>query len=135
MFFQKAYFIFDPVVLWISLLSGLLGLEAMAVLQLMLSRPLVSGLLVGLVMGDGVTGLSIGCLLEMLWVGMLPVGAFVPPDLQSASIITVAGTLLLVNHPSAPGATISLEASTVFMILVSIPLAVFGGYLEIKLRA
>jgi len=111
--------LFDPVTLKVALLCGLLGMESSAALQLMLSRPLVVGWMVGLVCGDARTGLVIGSLLEMLYGGMLPVGAYIPPDYHLATAITVAGALRLQGAPGMPAS----DAVMVFMLLCSIPLA------------
>jgi len=110
--------LFDPVTLKVALLCGLLGLDSSAAMQLMLSRPLVVGYLVGWLCGDAQTGLVIGSLLEMFYGGMLPVGAFIPPDYHLATAITVAGTLRL-QGPVLSGS----DATMVFMLLCSIPLA------------
>jgi len=110
--------LFDPVTLKVALLCGLLGMESSAALQLMLSRPLVVGYLVGWLCGDVRTGLLIGCLMEMLYGGMLPVGAFIPPDYHLATAITTAGSLRLQGLGMPPN-----DAVMVFMLLCSIPLA------------
>lgn len=83
------------------LLSGLVavlcGLDRTAVLQLMLSRPIVAGPLTGLVLGSPLTGLQVGMLVELLWLGRLPVGASIPPD---DTQIAVGGTFLAVAFSS-----------------------------------
>ena len=45
-----------------------------------LQRPIVLGPLVGLVLGDLETGLVIGANLELLFMGAISVGAYIPPD-------------------------------------------------------
>jgi mannose/fructose/N-acetylgalactosamine-specific phosphotransferase system component IIC len=119
------------VLLGLSIVGGLAGLDAMAAFQVMLSRPLVLGGIVGWLLGDTGSGLLQGCLLELLWVNVLPVGAFVPPDIQFSTIFSVGGTLLL-RERSAGAAPPAAAAS--FFILASIPLAFFSGLLELKLR-
>lgn len=45
-----------------------------------LQRPIVLGPLVGLVMGDMVTGTIMGATMELAMVGAISVGAYNPPD-------------------------------------------------------
>ena len=54
-------------------MAVLLGLDRTAALQIMISRPLVAGPLVGLLLGDALTGLTVGMLLELLWLCRMPV--------------------------------------------------------------
>ncbi|MGD9019102.1 MAG: PTS sugar transporter subunit IIC, partial [Desulfuromonadales bacterium] len=63
-----------------GMVSMLTGLDRVAFVQFMISRPLVAGPLTGWVLGDPLTGLEVGMLLELLWLGRLPVGAAIPPD-------------------------------------------------------
>ena len=44
------------------------------------SRPIITGVLVGLVMGDLKTGIILGATLEMVFIGSITLGAAVPPD-------------------------------------------------------
>ncbi|HKK01035.1 MAG TPA: PTS sugar transporter subunit IIC [Desulfuromonadales bacterium] len=69
------------------------GLDRTAALQMMISRPLVAGPLTGWVLGNAVAGLEVGSLIELLWLGRLPIGAAVPPD---DTQVAVGGTALAV---------------------------------------
>ena len=64
----------------------LTGLDRVALVQMMISRPLVAGPLTGLVLGKPLLGLEVGMLLELLWLGRLPVGAAIPPDDTQVSV-------------------------------------------------
>jgi len=77
----------------LALLGGVVALDETAFLQVMISRPLVSGTLTGLMLGDPVNGLLMGSILEMIYLDVLPVGAVRFPD---SGIATVVGTGLLV---------------------------------------
>ncbi len=63
-----------------ALVAVVVGLDRTAALQLMISRPLVAAPLTGWLLGDPLAGLLIGALVELLWLGRLPVGAAIPPD-------------------------------------------------------
>lgn len=56
----------------------------------MLQRPLVLGPLVGIALGDLQTGLVIGANLELLFMGAISVGAYIPPDVITAGTLATA---------------------------------------------
>lgn len=63
------------------------------------SRPIITGMLVGLVMGDLKTGIILGATLEMVFIGSITLGAAVPPDVITGGILGAAfaiSTLYLV---------------------------------------
>jgi PTS system mannose-specific IIC component len=61
-----------------GILGGLLAIERRAFLQAMFSRPLVTSLVVGLAFGDVPTGLAVGVLLELYYLGSASLGAAIP---------------------------------------------------------
>lgn len=60
--------------------SALINLDRQTFGPFMLSRPLVSGLLVGVVLGCPTAGLTIGLWTELLWLAVLPLGGHIPPN-------------------------------------------------------
>lgn len=56
----------------------------------LISRPLVTGLLTGLVMGDVKMGIIMGATLELAFIGSFSVGASIPPDTVTGGILGVA---------------------------------------------
>ncbi|MFQ5866952.1 MAG: PTS sugar transporter subunit IIC [bacterium] len=76
-----------------SFIGGLLSLDVSAWGQIMVSRPIVCGPLIGFLLGDLKTGLIIGALLELIWINVISVGAAIPPD---ATIVAVTCTTLIV---------------------------------------
>ena len=115
----------------IALLAGFLSLDATAAFQTMVSRPLVVGALTGLILGDGLAGLSVGCLIELIWLGLVPIGSVVVPDFTIAAAFAVAGTIFMMRE-EVPG--VSWEAASVWMLLASLIFAYLGGLAEIGLR-
>lgn len=73
----------------VSLLGGLLALDTTAVLQILISQPLVAGTILGWALGNVQLGMHIGLLLQLLWLNQLPVGAAKIPQGNLASIIAV----------------------------------------------
>jgi hypothetical protein len=61
----------------------------------LLSRPLVLGPLVGLVLGDINQGIIIGASLELIFMGNIKVGAAIPPDVVTAGVLGAAFLFLL----------------------------------------
>ena len=74
----------------------LIGLVAMCVTfewalgTCLASRPIVTGVLIGLVMGDLQTGIIVGATLEMVFIGSVTIGAAVPPDVITGGILGTA---------------------------------------------
>jgi len=76
--------------LWISLLGGVLALDATSAGQFMVSRPLVAGALAGWVLGDAATGLVVGALLELYLLVSFPSGGARFPEGATATVVAVA---------------------------------------------
>ncbi len=60
----------------------------------LLSRPIVTGLFTGIVLGDVKTGIIMGATLELAFIGSFSVGASIPPDVVTGGIL---GTALLLQ--------------------------------------
>ncbi len=70
-----------------ALLLGLVAFIAQSEYALgtsLISRPIVTGLLTGLVLGDVQTGVIMGATLELAFIGSFSVGASIPPDVVTA---------------------------------------------------
>lgn len=79
----------------LSLAGGLIALDTTAVLQGLISQPLISGIILGWLTGNIALGLHMGLLLQLLWLNQLPVGAAKIPEGNLASIIAVIVTIRL----------------------------------------
>lgn len=76
-----------------ALLLGLVAFIAQSEYALgtsLISRPIVTGLLTGLVLGDMETGIVMGATLELAFIGSFSVGASLPPDVVTGGILGVA---------------------------------------------
>ncbi|MGB9780845.1 PTS mannose/fructose/sorbose/N-acetylgalactosamine transporter subunit IIC [Caldanaerobacter sp.] len=80
--------------LLVALVAGILEWDIYGWGHTMISRPLVAGTVMGLVLGDVKTGLFIGASIEMIYLGVIPVGAAIPPDATSATAIATALAIL-----------------------------------------
>jgi fructoselysine/glucoselysine PTS system EIID component len=78
----------------------------------LLSRPLVLGPLVGLVLGDISQGVIIGATLELIFMGNIKVGAAIPPDLITGGVLGSAFAIM-----SGKGPAIALALAVPISIL------------------
>ncbi len=90
-------------ILLVCLAGGVCALDTTAAWQVMLSQPLVSASVAGLLTGAPVSGAAMGILLQMLWSGSIPVGARPMPDAPVGSVSGVwFASALLDANPSFP---------------------------------
>lgn len=109
-------------------LGALICLDRVAV-QVMVSRPVVAGPMIGLVLGDALTGLLAGALLELLWIDRIPIGPYVPPHDTFVAVLATAGAVLAApSGASPPRELIALS------VLLFAPAAWLGQRMEILLR-
>lgn len=112
-------------VLPIALLGALLGLDVVTFPQAMISRPIVAATAAGAFIGHPMAGLTIGAVLELMALGMLPFGASKYPEWGSASV--VGGALYASHTGDSAGA---LAAS----VLAGLVTAVASGWSMVRLR-
>ncbi len=112
-------------VLPIALLGALLGLDVVTFPQAMISRPIVAATVAGAFIGHPMAGLTIGAVLELMALGMLPFGASKYPEWGSASV--VGGALYASHTGDSAGA---LAAS----VLAGLVTAVASGWSMVRLR-
>ena len=105
----------------ISLLAVLAGLDRTAALQMMLSRPLVAAPLAGWLLGAPQSGLLVGSVVELLWLGRLPVGAAIPPD--DTQVAIGATTLSVIM-----GANLGMHGPgfVLLCVMVALPIGKIG---------
>jgi mannose/fructose/N-acetylgalactosamine-specific phosphotransferase system component IIC len=91
----------------LSLLGGALSVDATAALQVMLSQPLVVGSIAGVVVGDPVLGLVVGSTLQLIWIGVLPVGGAPFPDGAVAGSVGVGVGAILAGSGVSEGLAVA----------------------------
>ncbi len=105
------------------LLGGLAALDAVPLGQTMLSQPLVTATLVGLLWGDWHTAIEVGVVLQLIAASTLPVGARTPEDYASGGVIGASVALALATQqPYA----MAREASALLGSLAGLASAVAG---------
>lgn len=70
-----------------------------------LYRPLVSGFVVGLILGDPITGVIIGSTIQLLYLGVISAGGSLPSDQNLAGVL---GTALAISGGLAPEAALAI---------------------------
>jgi mannose/fructose/N-acetylgalactosamine-specific phosphotransferase system component IIC len=85
--------------LLLLLLGGVVGLDATAFPQVMISRPLVAGTLAGALFGQPAAGALVGGLIEVFSLPILPMGATRYPE---AGVAAVAAATAYVHAAAAP---------------------------------
>lgn len=111
--------------LLISTLLAFMSLDVVAVGQFMISRPIVVGPLIGWFLGHPDIGLELGALIELIWIGDLPVGAHLPMDLTILSGVSVAFTCELLGHQYPP------EAVMTYALGITIPMSALSTEVDV----
>lgn len=105
----------------LGIIAGVGILDGRIFGQLMFDRPLVTGALVGLVLGDLQTGIIIGAQLELIWMGIAGIGAATPPDIVTGGILGTAFAIM-----SNSGVEVALA--------LAVPIAVLAQSLGVLVR-
>ena len=79
-------------------LGGIAALDATPVAQTLLSQPLVTGTLLGLLWHDLPIALEVACVLQILAASTLPVGARTPEDYAVGGVVGAGLALLLASQ-------------------------------------
>jgi PTS system mannose-specific IID component len=106
----------------LGLLAFIFGLDYIWVTPLGIWRPVVAGTLTGIILGDPITGLIVGSLLEFVFAGLFTIGGGTVPE---AATGTIASTILAIALGLRPEAAVPL----------AIPIAVLTMNIEIFVRS
>jgi mannose/fructose/N-acetylgalactosamine-specific phosphotransferase system component IIC len=96
--------------------GGLMALERKAFLQAMFSRPVVAATMMGLLLGDTLSGLYIGMVLELFHLGSASLGAAIPEHETLAATGTTAAAAALSRSTGSPS-TSALWAISILALL------------------
>jgi mannose/fructose/N-acetylgalactosamine-specific phosphotransferase system component IID/mannose/fructose/N-acetylgalactosamine-specific phosphotransferase system component IIC len=102
--------------LLLSLIISLLVLENYGYGYWMISRPIFAGPLVGAIMGDFRTGLYVGATVELMYMGILPIGGSVPPNAQIAG--TISTVFAIVSGDPDVGITLAMPIGVLAQFLI-----------------
>ncbi|MDD7280441.1 PTS mannose/fructose/sorbose/N-acetylgalactosamine transporter subunit IIC [Floccifex sp.] len=82
----------------------------------LLSRPIVMGTLTGIVLGDIPTGVALGATLELAFMGSFSIGASIPPEMISG---TVLGTAFTITTGAGPETAITVGIPVASLVLIA----------------
>ncbi|WP_293959222.1 PTS N-acetylgalactosamine transporter subunit IIC [uncultured Fusobacterium sp.] len=85
--------------LLIAIFAGIAGIDLFDGL-IHIHRPIVTGAVVGLILGDLRMGLIAGATLELVWMGAVPVGGAQPPNVVVGGIIGSTFAILTKQDPA-----------------------------------
>ena len=85
----------------------------------LLSRPIVTGLFTGIVLGDVKTGIIMGATLELAFIGSFSVGASIPPDVVTGGILGTAFAITA-GAGTETALLLGLPIATLTLILTNI---------------
>ncbi|MDB7988659.1 PTS sugar transporter subunit IIC [Faecalicoccus pleomorphus] len=105
------------IILVISLITGLAYLQRRALGDCQLERPIILGPIIGLILGDVQTGVSVGASLELVFMGAQAVGGSVPSNVAIGSAL---GVTVAINSGTG------LEGA----MAVAVPVAVVASTFE-----
>ncbi len=119
--------------MWIELLvialwGGIVSLDTTAALQGLISHPLVSCTITGLLLGNVFLGFFVGIVLELLWLGELPIGAayFAESNLGA----TAAAAIAVISAQQTGRPTVALPLA----LMLSVVISLIGGKLVVLIR-
>ena len=119
----------------ICLLAAFLSIDVRTIGGTMLSRPLVVAPLTGLLLKDHKTGFHVAYFIELVWVGMLPVGASLPVEVLPVTVVSVyLASTFIVSQNLVAGSGVSPESIIMFCIIISIPVGFMSRWLESHIR-
>lgn len=81
------------IILKLSGIIGLLNLDNKNIVSIGLARPIVTGTICGLLLNNLYYGIFLGCIIELILINLLPIGAFIPPN---GTIIT--GIAIIISY-------------------------------------
>jgi mannose/fructose/N-acetylgalactosamine-specific phosphotransferase system component IIC len=112
------------------LLSGfisLLSLDITIAFQILISSPIFACSLLGWLLGDPRAGFEMGFLFQLLWLGRMPVGAYIVPEGNIASMIATS-VMILIEPFTFPNTTMAV------IFFLAIVVSYFGAMLTILYR-
>ncbi len=78
----------------LCVIGAIVLLDKLAIGEFSISQPIIACPLIGLIFGEFHIGLLLGGVLQLVWVGALPLGAKEPMDSQGAGVVAIATFIL-----------------------------------------
>jgi mannose/fructose/N-acetylgalactosamine-specific phosphotransferase system component IIC len=94
-------FTYEEIVI-LTVVAGLLAIDERAGWHSLLAQPVFAAALVGLLFGEFVAGLSVGLILELVWLSVLPMRGSRRPDAVAGAVVGAGTACLLIRHTGDP---------------------------------
>lgn len=112
-----------------ALVAGLTALDSVHICQWLFSRPIVIGSLVGWILGEPASGMLCGASIELLWLSVLPIANYIPPDAHVAAACSSAAAALWQS-----GGGTSPAAPACLAVLLCVPAGIVSKMGDFRLR-
>lgn len=107
--------------LWHSFLASFVGsglsLDRKVAFQFMVSRPIIVAPIVGILLGNPSGGLSAGILFELLYIGDLPIGGYLPSHETAITVVSTAIALICAESLGTGGTILPIVAFSALLII------------------
>jgi mannose/fructose/N-acetylgalactosamine-specific phosphotransferase system component IIC len=120
---------FFPEILLISFIAGIVSVDTASAWQVMISQPVVSCPIIGLIFGDPEIGLLMGILLELPWLINIPLGGVHGSEGNLGAIVATTLSIYLKSHEVNTENIIVIIA-----IMYSLVISRVGAYLVENVR-
>jgi mannose/fructose/N-acetylgalactosamine-specific phosphotransferase system component IIC len=87
---------------FLSFLAGVLAIDDRAGWQGLFAHPVVSSVIVGWICGDVAAAGSVGVVLELVWLSVLPMRGARRPDAVAGSVVGAGTACLVIRHTGDP---------------------------------
>ena len=109
----------------VTIVSFFIGIDDVS--TKLFRRPLLIAAIIGVIMGDIPAGLAIGATLEIMWMGIGNVGAYMAPDIITGTLISTS--LAIVSRGAA-----SLETTVATAVTLAVPTALLAQQLLVLIE-
>jgi len=109
----------------ITILAFFIGIDDVS--TKLFRRPLLIAPIIGIILGDVQAGLAIGATLEIMWMGIGNVGAYMAPDIITGTLISTS--LAIVSRGDA-----TLETTVATAVTLAIPTALLAQQLLVLIE-
>ena len=104
-------------VVLLALISGVLAVDERAGWQGLFAQPVVAGALVGVIFGDFFAGVSVGVVLELVWLSILPMRGMRRPDAVAGAIVGAGTAVLLARNTGDPRTLFIIALGALFGLI------------------
>lgn len=113
----------------VALVAGLTALDSVHAFQWLLSRPIVIGTLCGLILGETASGMLAGACIELLWLSVLPIANYIPPDSHVAAACAAVAAAIWQK-----GTGLAAPAPVLVAVLACVPIGILSKLGDLRLR-